>query len=295
MLQKRTNQQGLKIFFSPEEKDAPAEIKLAGITFPKGNYSATINNLDHAIECYQFEYVTEGKGYIEINNSVAEVTAGDFFLIRRNVPRKLYSDKKTPMGKIFVTVKGYLIDTMVKSYGFDADLNIVKADVGTYFNTIIDKINKSKLQTAKLRNDIVCELLKILQDSYLCHFGHKLQGSDQIAYEIAQYIAKNLHKKISLRELCDHFFLGETQLIKVFKRKYDDTPMNYIQNMRISKAMYFIRNTDNSIAEIAERLGFSDPGYFSKVFKKYYGISPLACRKNPLKAARLVLTDPAKY
>jgi AraC family transcriptional regulator len=60
------------------------------------------------------------------------------------------------------------------------------------------------------------------------------------------------------------------------------TPLNYINQKRVEKGKYLLEHTQFSVGEISEEVGFKDELYFSRVFKKYVGISPLAYRKQVL-------------
>ena len=58
------------------------------------------------------------------------------------------------------------------------------------------------------------------------------------------------------------------------------TPTHYIQAMRLEKACYYLNNSDLSMSAIAQLCGFSDSNYFSRLFRKHYGISPTVYRRN---------------
>jgi AraC-like DNA-binding protein len=68
--------------------------------------------------------------------------------------------------------------------------------------------------------------------------------------------------------------MGKTQLIKIFKKKYNTTPMKYAQGQRIVAAKYHLRVTNSSISRLSEMFCFADSKYFSNVFKTYVGVSP---------------------
>lgn len=283
MIKKRPGKHGMRYFFSPRQQNAPAEIQMVGVDIPTKKYSVNINIHDphmSNVQFYQFEYVSEGKLYIEIDNSVSEVSAGEFFLISKNIPRKLYTKNNTPLRKIYLSVKGPFIDAMVKSYGFNDSLCVIKSDVSEHFSAMLDATEKAEDQTTELCDFIVCELLRVIQKVYKSYCPDQTFEAYKIAHDIATYIADNLHRNLSLKELCDQFFMGETHLIKIFKARYKLTPMAYTQKLRVSKAKHILLNSDTEISKISEMCGFTDSGYFAKVFRKYYGSTPLSYKKN---------------
>lgn len=79
----------------------------------------------------------------------------------------------------------------------------------------------------------------------------------------------NIHK---LHNLCD---ISDTYFRQIFVLKFGTTPQKYITSRRLSHAKSIIDSGDfHTISEVAASVGFSDPLYFSKVFKKMYGVSP---------------------
>lgn len=79
----------------------------------------------------------------------------------------------------------------------------------------------------------------------------------------------NIHK---LHNLCD---ISDTYFRQIFVSKFGTTPQKYITSRRLSHAKSIIDSGDfHTISEVAASVGFSDPLYFSKVFKKMYGVSP---------------------
>ena len=66
----------------------------------------------------------------------------------------------------------------------------------------------------------------------------------------------------------------------LFTQKTNLTPIDYFNHLKVQRACHFLDFTDLKIKEIAYRLGFDDPYYFSKVFTRYMGMSPLAYKNS---------------
>ena len=97
-----------------------------------------------------------------------------------------------------------------------------------------------------------------------------------IKYINEKYTSENLSIGY-LAELCG---ITTTHFARAFKAIYGTTPVKYINNLRIEKAVALLTHTSLSIAEISEQTGFSDASYFSKAFKKIHGVSPLNYKYN---------------
>ena len=66
---------------------------------------------------------------------------------------------------------------------------------------------------------------------------------------------------------------------KIFEELYQEPPHHYLMQCRLQKAEYLLITSELKISEIASSCGFQDEFYFSRLFKKYIGISPLNYRK----------------
>lgn len=96
-------------------------------------------------------------------------------------------------------------------------------------------------------------------------------------------IEQEIHFPHTVKSLSQHVGLNENKLQNGFKHLYNETVNNYIQKLRMQKAVELILNTDLSMQEITEKIGLSNASYFSKVFKKEYYITPNDFRKANLK------------
>lgn len=89
----------------------------------------------------------------------------------------------------------------------------------------------------------------------------------------------NIHHELNLDTLAHYCQLSKFHFAKKFKELTDTSPIQYFINMKIQKACYQLDNSDNTVKQIAESLGYSDPYYFSRLFKKVVGVSPKHYRK----------------
>ena len=94
-----------------------------------------------------------------------------------------------------------------------------------------------------------------------------------------EYIIENLDKNISIEVLVRELCTSKTTLYRAFKNQYNLTPGEYINIKRVRKSESLLVRTNDSIEKISETVGFSAASYYSKVFKKIHGISPLKSRK----------------
>ena len=97
--------------------------------------------------------------------------------------------------------------------------------------------------------------------------------------EVFNYISLHYAEKLSTAALAERFFLNEQYLCKIFKQATGQSVIDYINRMRIDKAAVHLEHTTDSATAIAAKVGFDDPNYFSRIFKRYTNMSPREYRK----------------
>jgi len=88
------------------------------------------------------------------------------------------------------------------------------------------------------------------------------------------YIMANIEKKITLQDVADFACISAGYLSTMFKREYKQNMVDFINNLKIERACELLRENRHYISEISNMLGFEDAFYFSRVFRKYTGLSP---------------------
>jgi AraC-like DNA-binding protein len=124
----------------------------------------------------------------------------------------------------------------------------------------------------------------------LAGFPSILEGSERRvgnhpALESAfKFIEARLGSPIRRCEIATAALLSESHLSKLFAQTYGLSIMVYVENRRLEWAELLLRMSQLSVTDIALRVGFSDPLYFSARFRKKYGLSPRSYRKRGIKA-----------
>lgn len=101
----------------------------------------------------------------------------------------------------------------------------------------------------------------------------------QIINKIREFIRNNYTKGLTLEDIAESVYLSPYYISRIFKEERGITVMEYLTKVRLEEAKKLLRNPKYNIDEIAEKLGYSDPSYFSKVFRRYEGVSPSQFRQ----------------
>jgi AraC-like DNA-binding protein len=107
---------------------------------------------------------------------------------------------------------------------------------------------------------------------------NKEAGTDGTDKAIA-YLKERYAEEFSLKQLASLANYSPNHLIRRFKEKTGMTPVSYLHALRIEEAKRLLTQTNKSVSEIMERVGFLDSAYFSKTFKRLVGYSPKRYRE----------------
>ncbi len=109
----------------------------------------------------------------------------------------------------------------------------------------------------------------------------RLSGEAQRLVRSAMaYLHENFAEAISRRDLAQHIGITEDHLTFCFRQELGTTPIEYLQRYRINQAKRLLKESQKTITEIALNVGFSDSGYFSRIFRRETGISPEVFRRS---------------
>jgi len=92
------------------------------------------------------------------------------------------------------------------------------------------------------------------------------------------YVRDHLHEELSREDIANHVYLSPDYLTRVFKKETGLSISDYVVHQRLDLAAGLLTNTDLSVAAVAAKVGYTNFSHFSRIFKKYMGISPAEYR-----------------
>lgn len=171
----------------------------------------------------------------------------------------------------------------VGAYAKDGDKERVKKAADTFgysedalikgYNALTRSIpDKKRIDT------LVLPLCQMLELAYIKEKEN--DGTEDLITAICRYARQNYASDITTDTVCRKFYCSRSYISHTFKREVGRSFRDYLAEIRIDNAKRLLKYSALSVREIAFSVGFSDQNYFSGVFKKITGKSPLAYRKN---------------
>jgi AraC family transcriptional regulator, arabinose operon regulatory protein len=96
---------------------------------------------------------------------------------------------------------------------------------------------------------------------------------------VIRYIEANIAGRITLADLAHQSLLSVSRFSSEFRKHLRASPIEYVLHLRLRHALHLLRDRNLQVARVSERVGFSDPFYFSRQFRRRYGVSPQDYRK----------------
>lgn len=171
---------------------------------------------------------------------------------------------------------GYIILGQIKvdDHFDNVDLNIKELSV--------DLLKKEYLSLPKYSESKIHSTLSIasiLAKHLLVENIIKVKRNKSLE-NVLKYIEDNLNENLSIEDITKQTYISKTSLYLLFKKNFNMTVSEYINSQRIKRAIKLLKTTDLDIENISLEVGFSSQSYFSKIFKKINGISPIQYRKD---------------
>jgi AraC-like DNA-binding protein len=119
----------------------------------------------------------------------------------------------------------------------------------------------------------LCQMLE------LAYRKREATGEKSLCDAVAQYLMRHHTSPITLDDVSRAFYCSRSHISHHFKKQMGKSVREYLTELRVEDAKRLLRHSELSVTEIAYSVGFGDSNYFSAVFKKNIGLSPLAYRK----------------
>lgn len=242
--------------------------------------------------------ILSGKGGYHVEGVDYEVEAGDIIICNPGVHHhNIVINKDEPTVEFFTGFANYHFQNMqpgtieLKDGGHllrmsgDAKREVLRQCYEMLAENEACQIGKYFMLKARLMQILLLMMREIVEAPKLRQKGCNFESytKSYAVKKIVNYLNENYEHKISLDQIAHNMYLSPVYISKIFKEETGESPINYLIKIRLEKAKEILERSGNgSIKDIANSVGYDDVYHFSKLFKKYYGISPQNYRKNYL-------------
>lgn len=232
---------------------------------------------------YQLLYVASGKAHFYFHGQEEIVTAGNMVLYRPKEEQRYYYYGIDHTEVYWVHFTGNNVKNILRKYGFPEREHVIHTGTSLDYKRIyLQMIQELKL-TKPHYEEVLVHYLELLfvMISRLPEKKPKSKSSflmDEMDRAVA-YFHANYNHSVSIEEYARKHGMSVSWFIRNFKDYTGSTPTQYLLSLRISNAQSLLESTSYNVTEISEIVGYDNPLYFSRLFKKQCGVSPTEFRK----------------
>lgn len=229
------------------------------------------------------ELVIKGAGTLTLNSQSHPLTPGTAYLYGGPHPHRICADGSKGMSKYFVTTNG----SEVLEWLSEADLLFPSifqvrglAELTHLFDLLTqtgrgDRSDRERLCTATFQH-------LLMRMGELSVRTDRDQMTALATYRRCRAALEEGYLRFqTVQELAAACHIAPEYLCRLFKRFRRQTPFQYLQGLKMNRAVELLHDGKHSVKEVAEQIGFSDPYHFSRAFKRHYGIPPVRLLSRP--------------
>lgn len=278
----RTEARMFRHEFPQIPKDSLPQGNIPGIrrltrTVGDPNWHYALHEHEDAME---FMFVAGGVADIVLDQQLVTVRAGDVLLIGEGVPHSIASRVEDPSDVwTFTAVRTGFV-------GHSGKIEAVHTQAGENGEFIaqtmsrLEEFSKRSDLPSRVACDYLCSALLALFSQSMSQPSVPGKARNKaLPSSILKYINENYAQDIGLAMLANIFGASASHISREFKRSHNISPVNYLIDKRLSEAKWQLINTDDPVWCVAERVGYQNVYYFTKLFSGRVGESPTEYRR----------------
>ena len=233
---------------------------------------------------YQLLYIAAGKGefYFKGSKEPTIVTKGNMILFRPGEPQVYYYYAVDKTEVYWVHFTGWKVEEYLERYELPHDENVFYTGVSPDYPWIYNQMIR-ELQLQRVNHEDMISLymhhIFITINRYIKERRETKNDTINDIERAAHYFKDNYNKQLSIEQYAKEHLMSVNWFIHSFKSVMKMSPMQYIISLRIAMAKGYLENSTKNIAEISNEVGYENALYFSRLFRKYTGMTPTEYRK----------------
>ncbi len=246
-------------------------------------YGGDWHSVPHTHNHMELFFIVDGKGHFLIEDQLYPLDANSLVMINPNVTHTEVGLNALPFEYIVLGIEGI---ELASSNTCNGQFSIIDH----YENAEIFGCLSNILHEMEQKNpgyEDICQaymeilIIRLMRTIFLTvpTETQTISANRQCA-TVRRYIDLHFKEALTLEQLAEEGHMNKFYLSHAFKREYGISPINYMIEKRIEESKYLLAETDLSLSQIAQLLGFSSLSYFSQVFRRTQAMSPKGYRQN---------------
>lgn len=244
-------------------------------------YGGDWHSVPHTHNHVELFYIVGGNGQFLIEDRLYPVNTNHLVIINPNVTHTEVGLNAQPLEYIVLGIEGVELSINNNSNGQFCILDHFESmDITSCLRNILREMELKQPGF----EDICQAFMEILIIRLMRSTGLSVPetpqnnvGNHQCA-TVRRYIDQHFKESLTLDQLAEEAHMNKFHLSHAFKREYGISPINYMISRRLEESKYLLAETDLSMSQIAQLLGFSSLSYFSQVFHRTQEITPMEYR-----------------
>ena len=249
----------------------------------RATYGGDWHSVPHTHNHVELFFIVGGKGQFLIEDQTYAVNTNDLVIINPNVTHTEVSLSAQPLEYIVLGIEGIELATGANS---DGQFCILDHFESAEFSSCLRNIlRETELEQPGYED--VCQaymeilIIRLMRNTALSIPAEPqtITGNRQCA-AVRRYIDLHFKEPLTLEQLAEEAHMNKYYLAHTFKREYGVSPISYMISRRVEESKYLLAETDLSMSQIAQLLGFSSLSYFSQVFRRIQSLTPMEYRQS---------------
>lgn len=248
------------------------------------------------LDYYLVHYVIRGRGHFRTLGRDYAVKEGDSFFIFPGELVSYTSDEHEPWKYRWVGFKGSRAEELLSISGISRHKPVAFSGPKRRMTALFAQMQRL-LHAGQASSDMQSGgYMRLILSEYMqgqAEAGVPKEESSMILQQVEQairWLTLQYYQEISIEQMAQSLGYHRTHLSKMFKQHTGMSPMNFLLKIRMERAKHLLLQEKLTVEQVASSVGFTDPLYFSKQFKKWYGRSPSDYRQdmkgNPFDCSR---------